>query len=118
MDTVIGNVFSAIIGFVGGLLVPWVKWEIEKRRNRYEYRKDLIAAWKRDVEKTDFTSPEGISSFCSSPVYSSLRSHMEKELITKIEAIRSMYVGGGRGHDVRKHMLLDEIAKIEKKWIL
>jgi hypothetical protein len=55
-ETIIGFV-SAGIGFISGLLVPWVKWAIEKRQKRYEYRKKLITIWKREAEAADFHSP-------------------------------------------------------------
>lgn len=107
---------SAFAGFISGLLVPWIKWEIEKRQKRHEYRKELIASWKAKLVSAEFYSPEGRSDFGSSPEYSSLRSHMTKEVIEKFEAPRTFYVGGGRGEDVRKQMLLDEVSRLEKQW--
>jgi hypothetical protein len=41
---------------------------------------------------------------------------MAKDVIDKFEAPRTVYVGGGRGDDVRKQMLLDEVARLEEKW--
>lgn len=114
-ETIIGIV-SAGIGFISGLLVPWIKWEIEKRQKRHDYRKELIASWKAKLAAAEFHSPEGRSSFGSSPEYSSLRSHMAKEVIKKFEAPHTIYVGGGRGDDVRKQMLLDEVSRLEKHW--
>lgn len=114
-ETIIGLV-SAGIGFISGLLVPWIKWEVEKRQKKLEYRKDLITSWKAKLAAAEFNSPEGRSGYGSSHEYSSLRLHMAKEIIDKLEAPRTMYVGGGRGDDVRKQMLLDEVARMEKKW--
>ena len=114
-ETIIGLVFAGI-GFISGLLVPWIKWEIEKRHKRHDYRRELIASWKAKLAAAEFHSPEGRSSFGSSPEYSSLRSHMVKEVIEKFEAPRTMYAGGGRGDDVRKQMLLDEVSRLEKHW--
>ncbi len=114
-ETIIGLV-SAGIGFISGLLVPWIKWEIEKCQKRHNYRNELIAGWKAALAAAEFHSPEGRCSFGSSPEYSSLRSHMVKEVIVKFEAPRTMYVGGGRGDDIRKQMLLDEVSRLEKHW--
>lgn len=114
-ETIIGLV-SAGIGFISGLLVPWIKWEIEKRQKKFEYRKGLIASWKAKLAAAEFNSQEGRSGFGSSHEYSSLRLHMAKDVIKKFEAPRTIYVGGGRGDDVRKQMLLDEVARLEKQW--
>lgn len=114
-ETIIGLI-SALIGFISGLLVPWIKWEIEKRQKRHDYRMKLIATWKAKLAVAEFHSPENRSSFGSSPEYSSLRSHMTTAMIEKFEAARTMYVGGGRGDDVRKQMLLDEVSRLEKHW--
>ena len=93
-ETIIGLV-SAGVGFISGLLVPWVKWAIEKRQRRYDYRKELIANWKMRLAAAEFNSPEGRNSFGSSPEYSSLRSHMAQDVISKFEASNTFYVGGG-----------------------
>jgi hypothetical protein len=114
-ETIIGLV-SAVAGFISGLLVPWIKWEIEKRQKRHDYRKELITSWKEKLATAEFHSPEGRSSFGSSPEYASLRSHMMKLVIERFEAPRTVYVGGGRGDDVRKQMLLDEVSRLEKHW--
>jgi hypothetical protein len=116
MKEAIISLVSAVIGFISGLLVPWVKWEIEKRRRQYDYRKELIAKWKKNLEAAEFHSPEGRKAFGSSSEYSSLRAHMTKDVIGRFEAPRTIYAGGGRGDDVRKQMLLDEVSRLEKQW--
>lgn len=114
-ETIIGLV-SAGVGFASGLLVPWIKWDVEKRQRKCDYRKELISNWKTTLEATEFNTPEGQSGFGSSPAYSSLRSHMNKEVIEKFEAKYTVYISGGRGDDVKKQMLLDEVSRLEKKW--
>jgi hypothetical protein len=116
MNEIIIGLVSAAVGLISGLLLPWIRWEIEKRQKRLDYRKELIAIWKAKLATAEFHSPEGRSSFGSSPEYSSLRSHMAKEIIEKFEAPRTSYVGGGRGDDVRKQILLDEVSRLEKHW--
>jgi hypothetical protein len=114
-ETIIGLITGGI-GFISGLLVPWVKWEIEKRQRRYDYRKELITNWKKKLAAAEFNLPEERNSFGSSPEYSSLRSHMSQDVIAKFEAPNTFYVGRARGDDIRKQMLLDEVARLEKKW--
>lgn len=114
-ETIIGLI-SVAIGFASGLFVPWIKWEIEKRKRKHDSRKELIAAWKTKLAASELNSPKGRSDFGSTSEYSSLRLHMTKSIIERFEAPRTFYVGGGRGDDVRKQMLLDEVARLENRW--
>jgi hypothetical protein len=41
---------------------------------------------------------------------------MNKEVIARFEAKYTVYASGGRGDDVHKQMLLDEVSRLEKKW--
>ncbi len=79
-------------------------------------RRDQIAEWRGAVvaEKYDFVDCR--SKFLSSEIYSSLRPHLLPEVIKKIEAPRTFYIGGARGDNVRQYTLLDEIARIERQW--
>lgn len=45
-----------------------------------------------------------------------MRPHLLPEVVAKVERPRTAYVGGGRGDDVRKYTLLDDIARVEKEW--
>ena len=108
-EIVIGLVV-AVLGFVGGLVTPWVRWEMNKRRLERAEKARLIREWRAAIDIFDFQN-ENIG---DSAWYSSLRAHLKKEIITKVEAPRTVYVGGGRGDLVLKHMLLDEVASLEK----
>jgi hypothetical protein len=113
LEKIIIALGGAIIGFVSGLLTPWVKWQIEKRQKRRENREALIKRWREAIE----SSPEiDRGKFGNTEAYSSLRFHMQKRVIQDFEAQRTTYVPGGRGQSVRKQMLLDEVARLEKKW--
>ena len=49
-------------------------------------------------------------------LYSSLRGHLSDAAIRKLEAPRTFYVPDGRGGDVRRQTLLDEVTRLEKDW--
>lgn len=113
MEKIIIGIASAL--GLSGLLTLWAKWQIEKRRDRQQYRRELIQTWRDAIERhDDFTSEE--NSFGDTDAYASLRPHMSEEVIKKFEAPRTVYVSGGRGESVKKQMLLDEIARIESNW--
>jgi len=115
MEKIVIGVASAVVGFLSGLLTPWIKWQIEKRRDKQQYRRELIQSWRNAIERhNDFNSAE--NSFGDTDAYASLRPHMSEEVVKEFESPRTVHVGGGRGESVRKHMLLDEVARIESKW--
>ena len=116
MGEIVVGIVAAIVGFVSGLLTPWVKWEVEKRRERLAYRRRTVEVWRIAIDGEKYEPTDSRSDFLSSPAYTSLRPRLTKEGRKKIEAARTVYVGGGRGDSVRKQMLLDEVARIERSW--
>ena len=102
---------SALLGFLGGLLLPWVRWEVEKRRLERREKADLVSLCKLSIEQFDFQN----ENFGESVWYSSLRAHMNPDVVAKLEAPRTFYVGGVRGDNVEKQFLLDEVARLEKE---
>jgi len=118
METAIVAAVTAVIGFLSGLIVPWIRWRIERKRELLAHRRRLITLWRTTIGGHNFNSPEERSDFGSSTAYSSLRPLMRPEIVEKFEAARTFYVGGGRGEDVRTQMLLDEVARIERMWDL
>jgi hypothetical protein len=114
IEKIIIGIGGAIIGFVSGLFTPWIKWAIEKRSKKRDYRESLIKKWREEIEKFQFDNGE--TYFGDTEAYSSLSPHMRKDVIEAFEKQRTFYVGGGRGESVRKQMLLDEVARLEKEW--
>ncbi|MDL0431744.1 hypothetical protein QPM17_11430 [Marinobacter sp. TBZ242] len=110
MDAVIVGLFTAVLGFLGGLLTPWVRWQIDKKRAVRQEKAEHISKWREMIDQFDFDNEP----FGDTAWYSALRAHMRPEIINKVEADRTVYVGGGRGDHVIKHMLLDEVARLEK----
>lgn len=96
MDEFVIGLISAVTGFLSGLLVPWVKWQIEKRRERHTHRRELIRAWRAAIETEKHDIGDERSSFLSSALYSNLRANMRHNAIEQIEATRTIYVPGGR----------------------
>lgn len=116
MTEIFVGVISVFIGFVSGLLTPLVRWQVDKRRERQVYRRDLVKTWRVAIDAEEFDLMDAQSNFAGTAVYSSLRANLMPEIIQKIEAPRTFYAGGSRGDHIRKQMLLDEVARLEKKW--
>jgi len=118
MNEMLTPITTAVLGFLGGLLTPWIKGRVDAKKRLDSSHRELIQQWRDSIDSADFNDEWNTYRFGNSPEYSSLRSQMEGSVITKFEAARTFYVGGGRGDDVRKQMLLDEVARLEKKWEL
>ena len=114
MEVVVSAVVGLIAGAIGSLIAPWVHWTIEKRRERLKHRREIIQNWRKSIDEFDFDS----DNFGNTSTYAAMRPHMRKEIITKFEAQRTVYVtpDGGRGDKLFKQWALDEVARIEQEW--
>jgi hypothetical protein len=110
---VLPSVLGFLAGVVGSLFGPLVQWAVEKRRGRMNYRKELIKQWRNDFEEFEYDSHR----LGDSGTYSALRPHLRAEVRDAIEKPRTAYVPNeGRHGSVKQQMLLDEVARLEKKW--
>ena len=116
MSEVLVGLVSAAAGFVSGLLVPWIKWQIDKRREQLAYRRELVKSWRTAISSQEYDVGDGRSTFLGSAEYSSLRAHLDPEPLKKVEAKWTVYATGARGGFYRNQVLLDEVARLEKKW--
>ena len=103
-------------GIVGSLVAPWVHWGIEKRRFRLQSRRNLVQEWKRALD----IAPFDWEAFRQSSAYATLRSHLSPEALAHVESgsIMIQNVGRGQGINNFRPFLLDEVARIERKWHL
>lgn len=107
-----------ILGFVGGiigsLIGPWVHWGVEKRRARQAKRRELISSCRvllgTGLDKKTFRETE---------VYSRIRPHLHRHIIDEMEKkeSESSEKSAVETSRFRQH-LLDEIARIEREWVL
>lgn len=115
---IVAPVITAILGFLGGLTTPWVRHKIRAAGELQAARRSKINEWRAAIERANFNDYRALGEFATSSTYSSLRQRMQPAIIDKFEKGRTFYIGGGRGDDVRKHMLLDEVARLEREWKL
>jgi hypothetical protein len=116
VEHIVIPIVTGLVGLVTGLAVPWVKWEIEKRRDQRAQRKKIIEEWRTAVEATD----GDLNVLGDGAAYSSLRPLLTAEVRQQVENPRLLIVADGRGTSVnsKKQKLFDEITRIEREWNL
>ena len=118
LDVITRFVLPPILGGLGGLVVIWAQWGLAKRRHRLQYRTELILSWRLAlIPLISQSEPDWINHrarVLTTPEYASLRPHLSRKTRKKFEAERTTFVGDGH----RTRMIIDEIARIERKWQL
>jgi hypothetical protein len=118
LDVITRFVLPPILGALGGLVVIWAQWGIAKKRHRLQYRTDLILSWRLALVPLINQSEPDWSNHrarvLATPEYASLRSHLSRRVRKKFEAERAAIISDGH----RTRMVVDEIARIERKWQL
>ena len=115
-DLITRFVLPPILGGVGGLIVIWTQWGIEKRRQRLRRRTELILSWRFTllplINRSEPNWVDHRAEVLTSPEYASLRSHLRRRTRKRFEAERKMTDGD------RTNMIVHEIARIERQWKL
>ena len=112
---VIAGVVGLISGAIGSLIAPWVQWGVEKKRLRRASRQDQIAAWRTAVDRDDFA----YQPFAQGNAYATLRPHLPKDLRQTIDQWKNPGIVTSlpvMGRDPIQVRLLEEIARVERKW--
>ncbi|MCC7254378.1 MAG: hypothetical protein IT467_00425 [Dokdonella sp.] len=117
MLTFWGVVVSAVAGLISGgiasLIAPWVQWSIEKRRQLSTERRNKLKAWRGYLGAVYRDQQQ----FQDSVEFSEMRPHLSEKTRAAIEG-RQITVRVGRGGDVVKGLILDDLAELERKWDL
>jgi hypothetical protein len=87
---------------------------LSKKQEIDNYRAKLIKKWRIFIEQFDFEN----HNFGNTTIYASMRPHMNEDIIKKLEAKRTFYVSSnmGRGSNLFKQWISDEVSAIEHKW--
>lgn len=118
-DETLRILVPALLGFagamVGALVAPWLNWSIEKRRNQYTYRQELIRQWRKDIEEES----EDWDTFTGSATFSAILAHCPRKTVEELTTQRGkLTLSTAAGQDSRKERLLREVARIEREWKL
>ena len=117
------KVLPAILGFLAGIagstIAPWVKWGIEKRREKLKHKRELIWSWRKYVnEHFDWES------FRDTSVFSEMRPFLSEAILRELNppdfqnGRPVLHLRSTIGRDTLKARLLEEISRIEKRWKL
>jgi hypothetical protein len=110
----IPGVIGLIAGIVGSLIAPWVHWGVEKRRTRQAKRREMISSCRMllstDIDKKTFRETE---------TYSKIHPHLQKHVVDEVADRHTESTQGDRSDPNRfKQNILEDIARIEKEWVL
>ena len=107
---------AAVFGWIGSVTTPLIKWNIEKRKMRFEKRVEIIKELKAIATEDEFNRVK----FINSANYTIVRKHLKPKTIETIERpLNHIRVTIGKDKpavDHKKKIILEDLAKIEKKW--
>jgi hypothetical protein len=107
-------------GVVGSIITPWIKWEIEKKKETREIKRKKIDSWRFYIENNF-----NWDSFRDTSIFSEMKPFLSEEIIRELDPYSfdktntpTIHLRTPIGRDDLKMRLLDEITAIEKKWKL
>src|SRR5215216_4025183 len=105
---------QAILVAASGLIGAFLGYVLQKLTSERNYRKELIASWRKAVDEYDFTQ----GSFGETAAYAAMRPHMDPGVVEALERQNTRFAPprGGRGGNPRQTRILDQITKIEIRW--
>jgi len=110
--TVIAAIVGAVVGGLVTLLGQWIHGRIKQKREKLAYKRDMIRRWREFLDR-NFDQTE----FSGTAIYSELRPHLSTDTLQSIESNR-IALRVGRGGNVIRSLVLDDIARLEKEWDL
>jgi hypothetical protein len=121
LDVITRFVLPPLLGGAAGLFTTWARWGVEKRRMRIQRRQQLLDRWRKELLAVEggVKHDGGVNKypFMRVPLYASLRPHLSKEFVEELERKGLRGIVGGES-DFPRRELIEEIARIEKKWKL
>src|SRR6476620_2870049 len=124
------------LGVAVGLFSPWAYWGFQRRKLRLQRRGELVTGWRLELIPMVASSSQHLpeiwagqkqAKVLSSPIYASLRPHLSKAAIKKIEdPTMGLVLNRGGAPPGESHLaylfplkiFIDEIARIEREWNL
>ena len=110
-----------LAGVFGSIFTPWIKWEIEKKKETRAIKRKKIDTWRSYVEKNF-----NWDSFRDTSFFSEMKLFLSEKMVKELDPYSfdktktpTIHLRSPIGRDDLKMRLLDEITAIEKeKWKL
>ena len=112
----VGAASGLVSGTVASLIAPWINWGVEKRKQKLEYRRQLVVSWRKMIEDVSKQVPEDKSPgdvvflYQKHSAFHSLKQHLNIESVDMLRNLDPYYE--------LPFKISDEISRIEKKWKL
>lgn len=117
------KIIVALIAFVGGLtagtILPWVKWEIEKRRLQRTRRIELIDEWRMMLSAVRENASDGSKILLlleSHASYESLKAHSKYNPVSTLGISIEPALTIGPKRPPHLDELSKEVQRIEREW--
>jgi len=118
---ILPSFLGLLAGVLGAIFTPWMKWEIEKKKETRAARRKKINSWRSYVDKHS-----NWNSFRDTSVFSELKPFLSERMVKELDPYSfdktntpTIHLRSPIGRDDLKMRLLDEITSIEKeKWKL
>ena len=101
---------GAALSVTAGAIIWAVSLLYKDYKGKKDYRRTQILRW-RDAIHSNFEQLE----FCDTVVFSEVRPHLSRVTLDAIEGSK-LTVRIGRGGNLIKSLVLDDIANLEKQW--
>ncbi|HVG32009.1 MAG TPA: hypothetical protein VM911_02980 [Pyrinomonadaceae bacterium] len=121
------HLLPAILGFVAGVLgatvTPFVQWYIEKKRLKIEYKRQLIADWRKMIEEISKTHSQQTSNveimkaLMHHSAFYTLSFYMDNKALENV-GDKDKRTFQNISYPLMLSVVMSEITKIEKKWDL
>ena len=121
MNTILPALLGFLAGVLGATITPLIQWNIEKKRLKLAYRRELIASWRKAIaELAQTVAPqtsdeEAFQLLAKNSAFYSLAPHLDDNAINKTIAEHEQLIRDLNIHAVVA-ALIEEIERMEKEW--
>lgn len=115
---VIGALAGLISGALASLIAPWINWGIEKRRLRLQDRKELVDRWRDMCMNWRYHAPHNAPARLHLGLersWISLKPKLKKSVLNEVIKHDEQAITYEQREQLAS-ILLDDIARLEKKW--
>lgn len=111
---IISAISGLAAGVVGSLISPWVKWAIERRREKLSYRRSIVESVRKKIDAQTFDKHQ----IASSLEWRYLKKYMSDNVIDAFK-IQNHFLCGDLNEDASnayRRELAKASERLEKDW--